>query len=960
MTYFLDRIASHIHKNYGSSLEKQLLVFPNIRAGLYFLKYLSSNLDKPVWAPSVKTINELFKELSPYRIAENEQLIFELYRIYRKLNPLAESFDDFYFWGEMLLNDFDDADKYLADAESLFSTVRDIKKIDAEFGNLTPEQANAVRQFWVNFEPEKATKQKDDFLELWKILPQIYKQFRQTIIDKNLVYEGIVYRDIAEKCRNGNSPDLKWETVHFIGFNALNACEKILMKSLKRAGSARFYWDYDLSYIEPGTSHSAGFFIRQNLEDFGNDMPGDWNYTTYVSDPPGSINRTIIETTSDVSQVKLLPEILKGIKEINGPDAHHTALVLADENLLVPLISSIPDFVSDINITMGYPLKFSPVYSLVRALINLQLNSKYEGETVLFDHQDVISLLKHSYLNSEAGTTTDVIIESLTKDNKQWVPAGYPAPGSVTEPYLRKVDNPDSFNKWISEILKSLFISSSQQELTKTEVFEVSIRNEFIYKTLLAINRLDLIVRSFDVEIRNVTYFRLLDKVLRSLSVPFSGEPLNGIQIMGILETRALDFRNLVIFSVNEGKLPKSSTSSSFIPYNLREAFGLPTIRHQDSIYAYYFYRLLERSENVIFIYNSNSEGLRTGEKSRLLMQLDYLTKTSPGFSSAGYIFQPQSKVNSIVQKTETVINKLKQTYTGPGKKALSPSAVNTWLNCRMKFYYKYVCGLKEPEKILTEIDPALFGEMLHDVMKKVYTPFLNTQLSRETILKTIKDKEFIEGIVCETLNSKYPQGRESQSGNDMITCNILTSYVRLILDYDAGLDGLSINSLERNENATVNIVSGDETLAINVGGITDRIDSVNGVTRIVDYKTGNVAGKISSVNTLFETDGEKGNDAWFQLLMYCEIFSVKNNGKVYPSLYCLRRISDPDYSDALIIKDSPGQEISLTDYRQIRDEFAEGFRRVLASVFDMNENFEMTSNTRLCEYCFCRKLCQR
>ncbi len=960
MTYFLERIAAHIYDRYGDSLEKQCLVFPNRRASLYFLKYLSAKTSKPVWAPAVKTINELFSSFSTLQIAENEQLIFELYLIYRKLNPKAESFDDFYFWGEMLLNDFDDVDKYLADAQGLFTTVGDIKKIDSEFGNLTPDQVKAVRQFWINFDPLSATKQKSEFLDIWSILPQFYLGFRDTLINKGLAYEGIVYRNLAESCMKGHMPEFKWENFHLIGFNALNSCERILMKTLKKYNKARFYWDYDNSFIQEGSVHSAGFFIKHNLADFGNDMPDDWDYDTFASGSSAYVRRRIIETSSDVAQVKLVPDILKDTPEVAGPEAHHTAIVLSDENLLIPLISTIPDFIPDVNITMGYPVKFSPVYSLIRNLINLQKNAKITGQTLLFDHLDVINLLKHNYISDKKDIKSNDIITNLILENKLWVSADYLNGFEGYANLFRKTDTPESFNSYLINILQNLFIIEGSDDASKEKLFEINIRNEFIYRTLLAINRLSSIIDRSGIQMRTFTYLRLIDKVIRSLSVPFSGEPLNGVQIMGILETRTLDFKNLIILSVNEGIMPKSTTSSSFIPYSLREAFGLPTIRHQDSIYAYYFYRLLERSENVTFIYNSNSEGLRTGEMSRFLLQLKYLNEKPPEFTSIGFKFSAPQRISNILQRSERINEQLKKTYIYPGRKALSPSAVNTWLNCRMRFYYRYICGLKEPEIISTEIDPALFGELLHKIMNKLYSPFIGRLINQESIRFLRKDKSSIESIIHETINSKYAGGKESFLDNDQIISSILYSYVDLVLRYDATIGNITILSLEKEIYSTLSIRCNNEVVDINAGGIMDRLDSINGTLRIIDYKTGNVIGEIDSVGSLFDPENKKRNDAWFQLLMYCEIYALNNKGKVCPSLYSIRKISDPDYTDKLKIKADKTSESVLTDYSLIRKEFVSGLEKTISSIFDKDQPFTMTEQKRLCESCLYRQLCQR
>jgi hypothetical protein len=722
MTYFLEKIASHIYETYGNSLEAQCMVFPNRRAGLYFLKYLSAKAGKPVWAPSVKTINELFGLSSSLKLAESETLIFELYRIYRNLNPGAENFDDFYFWGELLLNDFDDIDKYLADSGKLFDNLADIRKIDEKFGGLTPEQLEVVKQFWVNFSDGTLTAEKEDFLRIWALLPRLYTGFRKSLEGKGIAYEGMIFRELAEKCLDGNRPLYKWENLHFAGFNALNNCEKILLHTLKDAGLAKFYWDYDISYAEKDSNHSAGFFIRTNLKEFGNNMPDDWQYTSKLSSESEEFKSRIIETSSDIAQVKLIPELLGKISDINGRDAHHTAIVLADEALLVPLLSTIPEFVNDVNVTMGYPLRFSPVYSLVRHLLSLQKNCRDQGNEVFFDHTDVLNLLRHNYFTGDQDISGSKLVSELVSEKRQWIPRSRFTGISPFDSIIRKAGTPELLSEYIRSILENIFVTDIGEQKNGTySGSEINIRNEFIYRTLLSINRLDNIISGSDTSITTITWTKLLDRIIRGITIPFSGEPLNGIQIMGILETRALDFRNLIILSANEGTLPGSSAGSSYIPYNLREAFGLPGIKHQDSIYAYYFYRLLHRVDDVTFVYNANSEGIRTGEMSRFLLQLTYLGRSKPGMIGLGCEIVSPARSQKLMKRSSGYSEKMEELYMGPGGKSLSPSAVNTWLSCRMKFFYKYICDLKEPERIITDIDPAMFGAILHGIMQQIY-----------------------------------------------------------------------------------------------------------------------------------------------------------------------------------------------------------------------------------------------
>jgi hypothetical protein len=961
MTYFLERISEHLYNEYSDRLNKHCLVFPNRRAGLYFLKYLSSSAGKPLWAPPVKTINELFTSYSSLKLAENEILIFELYRVYKKLNAKAGSFDEFYFWGDMLLSDFDDVDKYMVDASKLFSNLSDLKTIDREFGTMSPEQIGVIRKFWVNFNVDSITDQKADFLSLWSVLAQLYHEFRNELRNKGLAYEGMIFRDLAEMCREGSLPAINSECFHFIGFNALNTCEKILMGSLKMAGKAKFYWDFDNSFVTERSNHSAGFFIKTNLKDFGNDMPPDWNYDSINSEKPQKTKLRIIDTSSDIAQVKLVSRLLDEMSETSGPEAHHTAVVLSDENLLVPLLSGIPENINAVNVTMGYPLKFSPVYSLIKQLLTLQNNSVISGTEELFDHKDVLNLLKHNYFADNAAGQE--IISGIMKEKNQWIPS---QKFTDLEPFnviFKRALSPALLSGYLKTIIESLFITDNESEEGKRHsTTEINIRNEFIYRTLLALNRLETTITGAEVILSVATYSRLLDKVLRGLAIPFSGEPLNGIQIMGILETRSLDFKNLIILSVNEGILPRTSAGSSYIPYNLREAFGLPTIRHQDSIYSYYFYRLLQRAENVTFLYNSNSEGLKTGEMSRFLLQLKFLTGNPPGFLSLGYDIRSGNRIEETIQKTDSHIGRLKELFFEQSGKILSPSAVNTWLSCRMKFYYKYLCGLREPETIVTEIDHALFGGMLHSIMEKVLTPCKGIVLDSTGLKKLMENKRETERIISEIIIASCHGGRKTElTGNDQIISNILNTYVNMILRFDNTVEPVTVKELEKSIASVLEIGFKNGKASVSAGGIIDRLDFTGGTHRIVDYKTGGITMEIGSVSSLFDEEDEKRNEAWFQILMYCELFSRNNPSvRVRPALYALRSMSASGFSDHLVIKNGKDSIITVDDYQLIKAEYSSLLISAIEKIFSLEEPFVMTGNLRKCEYCPFTQLCRR
>jgi hypothetical protein len=967
MEFFLEKIAATLLKDYGNSLNRHCLVFPSRRAGLYFLKYLAVKIDKPVWSPSILTINELFSGHSDLQLAGNEILLFELYKVYRKLKVLPESFDDFYYWGDMLLNDFDDVDKYLVNASLLFSNVKDIKKIDQQFGGLNEEQIAVVKRFWINFNPEKISSEKEGFLSIWSLLNELYNGFRDALRKQNLAYEGMIFRDIAEKPGMAISGVNRWDTVHFVGFNAINECEKSLMLSLKKSGNAKFYWDYDNSYLEETKLNSAGYFLRDNLKLFGNDMPADWSYDTLVSISSVPVVRRVIDASSDVAQVKLISQLLEEIPGLNSGNAHHTAVVLADENLLMPVLTSLPDNIGDINITMGLPLKQTMVYSVIRHLMDLQRTAKLIGNSLCFSSTEAIGILKHPVISGLISDSELQITGEITGENLLWVPVDRFSDSKTLAGIFSRPENPALLSEYFKNFLS--FIANPDKEPDKADIDEPlsmaeNIKNEYIYRVVLSINRLEKIVSTPDVPFTNETYLKILDRMLRGQSVPFSGEPLSGVQIMGILETRVLDFKNLIILSVNEGILPAVSGGGSYIPFSIREAFGLPSINHQESIYAYHFYRLLQRAENVTFTYNSNSEGLRSGEVSRFLTQMKYENNMKPVFEDLNFEIRSQATVNETLERTHEHQQLLISRFIDKEKsRLLSPSAINTWLSCRMKFFYRYVNNLKEPDRISVDIDPAMLGSILHEVMREIYSEYTGISVTEEMLNSKLINKKALSDLVNNTIKKVFHSGNESLiSGNELIVRDVLLAYTVRILKADKSLTPFIIKDLEARHSFNFIVKSGGKNIELLTGGTVDRIDIVNGKTRIVDYKTGNVADTISSTDDLFKEDREKDFDGWLQTMVYCEAYlSGHSNVVTVPSVYAIRKLAGGKNPANLKIRTEKRSSTEVDDYNSVRQSFMTGLNETICKIFDEKEPFTMTSDIRSkCSFCPYRSLCMR
>jgi CRISPR/Cas system-associated exonuclease Cas4 (RecB family) len=554
-----------------------------------------------------------------------------------------------------------------------------------------------------------------------------------------------------------------------------------------------------------------------------------------------------------------------------------------------------------------------------------------------------------------------LLIAELNNERDLWVSQLFFNGKPPFDYIFRKVHTAIELSLYLKTILERLYILSEESEINDSVAVGINIRNEFIYRVILAINRLDAIVSDTNSQISVQTYNRLLDRILRGLSIPFSGEPLNGIQIMGILETRSLDFRNLIILSVNEGILPQNSAGNSFIPYNLREAFGLPTIRHQDSIFAYYFYRLLQRAENVTLVYNSSSDGLKTGEMSRFLLQLKY-SKDTPLVLSQRFEIKASERVPEEIKREGIHTEKLVKKYLSGEKNVLSPSAVNTWLTCRMKFYYRYICGLKEAEKVVREIDSAMFGELLHFVMEKVYSSVKKKILSAEDFNLIIKKESKIDFIISDAINEKFYNRKKSNlTGNDLIICSVLKSYIQLIIEHDSKIVPLEIVELEHPIDTNIEFDFLNTKKTVRIGGVVDRLDRTDDTYRITDYKTGKMVMEIPSIESLFDESKSDRNDSWFQILMYCNVFVGKyEKQRIRPTVYPVRSMYSNDFIDSLKINDLNGQTVLVDDFEQVKESFNNNLRKTIENIFSSQEHFIMTGNRKKCDYCPYIRLCQR
>ncbi len=955
-TYFLNEVAIYLQQSHLTKLHDCTLVFPNRRAILYFQKYLALLNTKPQWAPQCITINELMKQLSGLSVAENITLNFELHRIYKEEKKSDESFDKFYYWGDMLLNDFDDIDKYLVDAALLFKTLASIKEIDRQFNFLTDEQIEAIKQFWKSFEPNKYSEHQKEFVELWQVLNNIYTKFKNSLASRGIAYEGMIWREVAEKCTNKSLAISDFYKIIFIGFNALNNCEKTLFEYLQNECKAEFYWDYDEYYLK-NVAHEAGYFLRENIQLFPSPLT-DIAHNQIA----GTIkNIQFIGASSDIAQTKLISEVLTEWRCKDVVISENTVVILADESLLLPVLNSIPDENGAINVTMGYPLNSAPAYTLFTHLLDLQKSAKIkEDGKILFYFRSVLKILNHQFLKSHSADIITEISQQIIVHNRVYIQG---IELNQTE-LLRKIFTYHDNAKALTEHL--LDIMSEFYNLAGNDAENPTLEQEYIYYLYSSIKKLYEIIISHNISFGLPIYYRLLKQTLSGVRIPFEGEPLKGLQVMGILETRAIDFDNIIMISTNEGILPAGSAGSSFVPYNLRRAFTMPTIEHRDSIYAYYFYRLLHGAKNVAYIYNSGVSEKSTGEMSRFMLQLKYLSNLQIVEKNLVYDIAFSLPQSIEIIKTEKILKLLDQyqSQQEKGLRSFSASALNMYLDCSLKFYFRYIASLEEADEVTEDIDAAIFGRLLHKAMEHLYKDFINTNVEKTHLVAIVNDVPRIEQSIIiafqiEYFKSDKPLSISDITGKNILIFEVIKKYISQILKYDMSQTPFLIHELEGKYNVVFPFIRNNKKYNINLGGFLDRIEKNRNTIKIIDYKTGKESMDFSSINHLFfKGDIARCKEA-FQTLFYCLVYLLKNpdTPNVCPSLYYVRSLFSDNYNSLLLDKTS---KTFVTSFELYAEEFTNNLEELFLEMLDQKIPFTQTQEKAICKYCAYIDICHR
>ena len=955
---FLQAVAERFAQR--GPLDRVCFVFPNRRSATFFKRYLGKAAGRPVFVPNVLTIDELFAKIAGIQESQQKaRLLYILYQEYIKLMPGSpetgpEPFDQFIYWGDILLSDFDDLDKYLADVRRLLVNLHDLKALSTDYDFLTDDQKAAIAAFCNSFEiPGQARTRLEGanggegqarrkFAEIWDILYPLYTAFRERLAtetdeDKRpLAYAGMIYRRVAESLPEARTLLPQFDEIVFVGLNALNACEKALLNHLKKEGRADFYWDFAGPMVTD-PDNLAGRFLRDNI----NNYPPKQAFACPALDPQQQYYE-VIRVPSAVGQTRKAMQILQQLQE-KGELLHpeQTAVVLPDENLLFPMLGAVPEGIGKVNVTMGYSLSASSGAQIFQLLERLQANARQRNGRWGFYHRDVVDLLEHPYITATADPQQISALKlAIREENLIFVPAErLAAPGGICATVFQAIPRTDAIPAWLKAILEQ--VQPGQRPLER----------EFLYHYHEAVCELEGMGLPLET-LEPRTWYRLLAQYIALVKIPFEGEPLSGLQIMGPLETRALDFDTVIMLSVGEGIFPSRSVSASFIPFNLRLGFGLPTYEQQDAMWSYYFYRGICRARRIYLLYDSRTEGLQSGEESRFIKQLRYLYEVPLVEKVATYALSSKGGQQELprVEKDAAVLQELEDRFF-IRHKTFSASALNAYLDCPLQFYYQYVKEIREQDEVVEDLDAGIFGTLYHRVMEWLYQPFLGGELRTEDLKALRNDRKHIERL----LDNAFAEARITEiSGENQILRDLIRHFVRRTLEVDATLSAqrpLWLQGLEDKVFSTLALADGRQ---VQLFGKIDRLDSQEaGLVRVVDYKSGNVKGKddCEDVDKLFDRTLKKRPSIGFQLYFYALLkyrTASDPSQRFAPCIYSLRDIFSTELPGCYSI--APEQ----------LDAFEQRLAALVAEVLDPATPFAATEREEICQYCNFKRLCNR
>lgn len=945
MKSFIDLCVSDILKKHTESLSDTTIVFPSKRAIVFFKKSIGKQISRPIFLPQTTTIQDFCITQQKALIPSDFDLVYQLYHEYKKTFDTKESFEDFYQWGEMLLSDFDDIDKYCINANALFTNIGDIKDIDHIYDYLSEEQKKIIERFWntVTFDNANSHDVRHSFINFWGKLATIYNDFKATLTSQNMCYEGMAMRSVVEASINEKDKLFGKRTYIFIGFNALSTCETEIFKFLKNRGQAHFYWDYD-TYYKNDSLHEAGLFIRKNIELFPNELTEDV-FTNFVSEK----NITLVETPNEIAQTKYCSSLLQKYEHLDD-----TALILADEKLIIPIMKAIPRNIR-YNITLGYPIQSSAAYTLFESLLDLALNIR-DGK---FFFKDVLKICESPLLPSKLQEDASKLRNTINKNKKFAIsPLECSEICNIPE-FFSITNNTDTYLSQLCNAITSFCLRGSLNAIDKSIFYT-------IYSELQSLQK---VIEKDQIQFSKIKFINtLLKRSLQGKTIAVEGEPLEGLQVMGILETRMLDFKNIIMTSVTDGNLPKTSFGSSFIPYGLRVAFGMPTIKEQSAMYSYYFYRLIQRCENLTLLYSETS-GEGKSEKSRFIMQLLYespfkiLNNTSENKKFASpvkikngihihhctYNISPDEKpVLQADKRTQEVQDYFSEIQT---KRNLTPSHIIQFMQCGMKFYFSIIRNFKKPETLDETPQAFDMGNYFHCAMEKIYEPYEGKYVDEKIISSILANESTILNAIDFAMQEKRaPANVADRNSKEYQKVKL---QIKKFLAFD-----------KKNPFTIIGLEKQCKTLKFNgiqLGGIIDRLDCQNKTYRIIDYKTGKCDPSkikeklgVKDMEDLFYDKHLKKEI--FQTFFYSFVLKKQNPQENYqPNLMYIQSIDEHENNRTRITYGDTEIESFSDDLMQ---EFEAKLQEVLDSLLDRDTPFTQTNTPDSCKFCDFRQLC--
>ena len=956
---FLEYVAEDMLAKWGTDMSRIVVVFPNKRAALFMNEYMARMAGKPMWSPAYTTISELFGKHSEYVVGDSIKLVCDLHKSFVKCTGIDETLDHFYGWGQLLLTDFDDIDKNMADADKIFCNLKDIHELD-DLSYLTDEQRELLKRFFANFSHDQETELKKRFLSLWSHFGDIYHDYNQRLRNQGIGYEGAIYREVATR----KDIEFEYDTYIFVGFNLLQKVEQELFANLKKAGKAHFYWDFDTYYMPRNNSaytNAAGKYIAMYLEDFPNEL--DVCSADIYQNMRRPKDVSFVMASTENIQARYASQWLR--EEGRCLAGRKTAVVMCDEAILAPIIQSLPPEADKVNITSGFPLGMTPIASFVSLLLDTY-TSGIAGKGTCYRAQYASKLLRHAYTRYISDKANDVY---ATIKEQHLV---YPDHATLTMngedqglALLFKTINIGNVHllHHVETIIKLIGVNAKDTE----DAF----LQESVFRMYTIINRLEQLAANGDMDVDINTLRRLIKQLIAAATIPFHGEPVVGIQIMGVLETRNLDFKHLLLLSCNEGNMPKGVNDSSFIPYAIRKAHGLTTIDNKVAIYSYYFHRLLQRAEDITIVYNNTTDNGHTGEMSRFMLQMmvdgqqkikhyNLLADNSP----IAHKPKSVSKAGSIKEKLD-------------GMKSLSPSAINRYIKCPLMFFYQYVASIKEPDCEDDVVDNRMFGNIFHKSAQLIYDDIMshnNGRFEKASIQKYLNTKGLLESIVDRAFNEELFKVKNSMrspyyNGLHLINRKVLIEYLRQLLHSDQRTAPFEMLALEDAVYTQIAFETEDNNVRkIRIGGIIDRLDRVTdartGVStiRVVDYKTGiQATRKIKEIEEIFSdmNISQKHSDYYLQAILYSLIVdnSTKYNKQkdcVSPALLFVKQASKENYDPVLEIDSQ-----KIANVREYKVEFEQHLKEVLHDIFNTNLPFTPTTDNTRCDKCAYRRICK-